>query len=270
MKDIVARALTLIAADGTELHRQTLRPGTIVCRTDSDGIHVDCQKKVTLVLRSRAGKSAVRLGVITTPDQDEPVITVLLRDIIGRVLVVHPGESLTLEPGGEPTPATSTAPEEKVGRTPLEEMLRLAKERYDAMTPDEQEAMWAEQRRSWVRGEMGLDRKPGQTRLTREELDAAIERAEREPDQATNRARRFALHAHPSLRPGSRWKHTKRGTTYQVIDLARYNSSAANTPLGPGVPRDGDWLALYRCEQSAEYSVRSVAEFLDGRFVLLD
>ena len=35
--------------------------------------------------------------------------------------------------------------------TDLKEALKRANERYDAMTPDEQAAMWKAQRESWVR-----------------------------------------------------------------------------------------------------------------------
>lgn len=42
----------------------------------------------------------------------------------------------------------------------LDELLRLAKERWDAMTPEQREAELKAQRESWARGEMaiGLDR----------------------------------------------------------------------------------------------------------------
>ena len=35
--------------------------------------------------------------------------------------------------------------------TDFDELLRKAKERYDAMSPEQQEAMWQAQRQSWVR-----------------------------------------------------------------------------------------------------------------------
>lgn len=47
----------------------------------------------------------------------------------------------------------------------LEKMIAEAMRRYNAMTPKQQQTMWEEQRRSWVRGEMDLiemDREHGQ------------------------------------------------------------------------------------------------------------
>lgn len=45
------------------------------------------------------------------------------------------------------------------GRPELDRLVEEAKRRVEAMTPEELEAMWRAQRESWVRGEMGLDRK---------------------------------------------------------------------------------------------------------------
>lgn len=59
-----------------------------------------------------------------------------------------------------PSPETKKrAPE----RPELEELLKAAKAKVDAMSQEELEAMLAAQRESWVRGEMQLDRKPDQS-----------------------------------------------------------------------------------------------------------
>jgi len=59
---------------------------------------------------------------------------------------------------------TAPSPAETNRRVPerpeLEALLKAAKAKVDAMSAEELEIMLAEQRESWVRGEMQLDRKP--------------------------------------------------------------------------------------------------------------
>lgn len=69
----------------------------------------------------------------------------------------------------QPTPGVyehTPAPQQHVRvaeRPELEALLKAAKSKVDAMSAEELEAMLAEQRQSWVRGEMQLDRKPTKT-----------------------------------------------------------------------------------------------------------
>jgi hypothetical protein len=61
------------------------------------------------------------------------------------------------------------------------------------------------------------------------------------------------------------YQHKARGTFYQVIAEARFNTTAPNVKEWRG-PVDGDMLTLYR-GQDGVYSVRAIDEFNDGRFV---
>lgn len=56
----------------------------------------------------------------------------------------------------------------------LEELLRKAKERWDGMTPEQQDEMLKAQRESWVRGEMamGTDRDEAEYRAALRARDA--------------------------------------------------------------------------------------------------
>lgn len=44
----------------------------------------------------------------------------------------------------------------KISDAELDDLLRRAKEKFDKMTPEEQDEMLRKQRESWVRGEMAL------------------------------------------------------------------------------------------------------------------
>lgn len=175
-----------------------------------------------------------------------------------RYIVSFPDEYTAEEVAAAQIRLKATSPE-SVGSKSLSELIRLAQERYQAMSPEEQQAMWDEQRKSWVRGEMGLDRKgmPGSTTAFRPPAS--------EENTPAHMLQSMGLWLNSELRRGHRWLHKKRGSVYEIVDFARYNS-AYTDPLPNGL-RDGQWLVLYRCMETREYSVRSVAEFLDGRFV---
>jgi hypothetical protein len=66
---------------------------------------------------------------------------------------------------------TATAPE----RSRLSRLIEDSKAKLALMTPDEKEAMFLAQKQSWVKGEMGLDRKTSAANETR--IMAAIEEA---------------------------------------------------------------------------------------------
>jgi hypothetical protein len=66
---------------------------------------------------------------------------------------------------------TATAPE----RSGLSRLIEDSKAKLALMSPDEKEAMFVAQKQSWVKGEMGLDRKTGAANETR--IMAAIEEA---------------------------------------------------------------------------------------------
>jgi len=66
----------------------------------------------------------------------------------------------------------------------------------------------------------------------------------------------------------ARWRHKKRGTTYEVItDSASLQCSAA-----PEFEKmfDDDVFTVYRSEQTGAVYVRPTEEFLDGRFEKLE
>lgn len=56
-----------------------------------------------------------------------------------------------------------------------------------------------------------------------------------------------------------RYRHRVRGTTYHVVGLGRFNSSAHPT-------LDGKECVIYRSEATDSVEVRLAAEFHDGRF----
>ncbi|WP_156383270.1 hypothetical protein, partial [Rhizobium sp. Root483D2] len=65
----------------------------------------------------------------------------------------------------DPPPAQKTSahvhggmPSDLKTSAALMKLIEAAKEKLEAMTPEEQQAMWQAQRESWVRGEMQLDR----------------------------------------------------------------------------------------------------------------
>lgn len=67
---------------------------------------------------------------------------------------------------------------------------------------------------------------------------------------------------------GSRWRHKKRGTTYEVV------SDAASLPCS-AAPEfeslfDDDYFVVYRSEETGAFYLRPAPEFLDGRFERLD
>lgn len=68
-----------------------------------------------------------------------------------------------------------------------------------------------------------------------------------------------------TLRPtGERYRHEKRGTTYDIFGVGHANSSNETKAIF-----DRDEVVIYRDVQSGDISVRAVPEFLDGRFTLL-
>jgi hypothetical protein len=71
--------------------------------------------------------------------------------------------------------------------------------------------------------------------------------------------------AHPRLR---RFRHWKRGTTYEVIGYGRVQSGLwvePNTCPRPG-PVDMREVVIYRGEEDGSMWVRPIEEFNDGRF----
>lgn len=58
---------------------------------------------------------------------------------------------------------------------------------------------------------------------------------------------------------GSRWRHKKRGTLYNVIGYATIQTSI-------DILLDGAVAVVYEAESDNSWNVRSADEFLDGRF----
>lgn len=56
------------------------------------------------------------------------------------------------------------------------------------------------------------------------------------------------------------WRHLKRGTTYQIIGIAKLQ-----TALTGGLADETE-MVVYANEVTGKMSVRSVDEFCDGRF----
>lgn len=59
---------------------------------------------------------------------------------------------------------------------------------------------------------------------------------------------------------GTRWRHLKRGTTYEVIGIAKLQ-----TALSGGLA-DETKMVVYKNEATGWLSVRALDEFCDGRF----
>jgi len=59
-----------------------------------------------------------------------------------------------------------------------------------------------------------------------------------------------------------RYRHKKRGTTYQIIGTALVQ---ATTPIP-----EGTVVTIYQCEQTGAIWVRPTSEFIDGRFEELE
>lgn len=90
---------------------------------------------------------------------------------------------------------------------------------------------------------------------------------------------------------GERYKHEKRGTTYDIYGVGYANSAAeysvlfeqdfdsrsrgygmgdsGTTPVKKNILFDRDEVVIYRDVQSGALSIRAKDEFLDGRFTLL-
>lgn len=63
---------------------------------------------------------------------------------------------------------------------------------------------------------------------------------------------------------GQKWKHKKRGTTYEIIaDTATLQCAAA--PEFEQMFKDDAWI-VYRSVDTGAVYVRPAPEFLDGRF----
>lgn len=62
------------------------------------------------------------------------------------------------------------------------------------------------------------------------------------------------------LPPGSWWKHKKRGTDYEVFNIAMFQDAA-----GSG-EHDMALVVIYWSFARKSWCVRPVTEFLDGRF----
>jgi hypothetical protein len=62
---------------------------------------------------------------------------------------------------------------------------------------------------------------------------------------------------------GTRWRHLKRGTTYEVIGVAKLQ-----TALTEGLA-DETLMVVYRNDATGKLSVRSLYEFCDGRFEII-
>lgn len=58
----------------------------------------------------------------------------------------------------------------------------------------------------------------------------------------------------------TRWRHLKRGTTYEVVGVAKLQ-----TALTEGLA-DETPMVVYRNEANGKLSVRALDEFHDGRF----
>lgn len=59
---------------------------------------------------------------------------------------------------------------------------------------------------------------------------------------------------------GERYRHKKRGTTYEVVGVAELQVAL------PPDPTEGAKLVVYRCEADGRLWARRQTEFLDGRF----
>jgi hypothetical protein len=70
---------------------------------------------------------------------------------------------------------------------------------------------------------------------------------------------RFAAQRGAELYGGERYRHKKRGTTYQVIGVA--SSQVVGEPIG-----EGSQAVVYRSEDDGSLWVRPYDEFHDGRF----
>jgi hypothetical protein len=87
------------------------------------------------------------------------------------------------------------------------------------------------------------------------------------------------IEAQALMPSGERYRHEKRGTTYDVYGVGHTNSSRevrvsdedypVTTWSREKVLLDRDEVVIYRDVQSGAISVRGVPEFLDGRFALL-
>lgn len=67
---------------------------------------------------------------------------------------------------------------------------------------------------------------------------------------------------------GSRWRHKKRGTTYEIVSETA-SLQCASVPEVETLFED-DYFIVYRSEQTGADYVRPAPEFLDGRFERLD
>lgn len=82
-------------------------------------------------------------------------------------------------------------------------------------------------------------------------LDEAMEALRRHAQPSPERAEGFT---------GTRWRHLKRGTSYEVVGVAKLQ-----TALTEGLA-DETPMVVYRNEATNKLSVRSLDEFCDGRF----
>lgn len=63
---------------------------------------------------------------------------------------------------------------------------------------------------------------------------------------------------------GSKWRHKKRGTTYEII-AEGVSLQCSNDPTFEALFEDDDWV-VYRADATGAVYVRPTEEFLDGRF----
>ncbi len=73
------------------------------------------------------------------------------------------------------TPLDSTHETPRPARPDLDTLMARARKAFDALPPEAQEAIWAEQRKSWARGNLAIDRGPDARRTVSGQapLDAA-------------------------------------------------------------------------------------------------
>jgi hypothetical protein len=65
---------------------------------------------------------------------------------------------------------------------------------------------------------------------------------------------------HKEVIAGTRWRHLKRGTTYEVVGIAKLQTAQT---LGVA---DETPMVVYKNEANGKLSVRALDEFCDGRF----